>query len=148
MKQFQHLGAYGLIIRNDEIVLIKKVGGPYNGKLDLPGGTVEWGEKPEETLLRELKEEVGIEVKKYSLLDANSSTFEWNHNEQLELGHHIGIFYLIDEYQGELISDINVDKQNDDSLGAKFYNIKELHKKYLSNIAILEIEKLGYNLED
>ena len=38
MKQFKHLGAYGLIIKDEKIVLIKKVGGPYNGKLDLPGG--------------------------------------------------------------------------------------------------------------
>lgn len=63
MKQFQHLGAYGLIIREDEIVLIEKVGGSYNGKLDLPGGTIDWGETPEEALLRELKEEVGIDIK-------------------------------------------------------------------------------------
>lgn len=27
MKQFKHLGAYGLIIEDDKIVLIKKVGG-------------------------------------------------------------------------------------------------------------------------
>ena len=34
MKQFKHIGAYGLILDNDNIVLIKKNGGPYNGKLD------------------------------------------------------------------------------------------------------------------
>lgn len=38
MKQFSHLGTYGLIIKGDKIVLIKKMGGPYNGKLDLSGG--------------------------------------------------------------------------------------------------------------
>ena len=65
MKQFKHLGAYGLIIKDGKIVLIKKVGGPYNGKLDLPGGTIEWGETPEQTLIRELNEEVGIDVIKY-----------------------------------------------------------------------------------
>lgn len=81
-------------------------------------------------------------------MDANSSTFQWNHHDKLERGHHIGIFYLIDEYHGEMLSNINIDKQKDDSLGAKFYNIKELHKRDLSNIAILEIEKLGYQLED
>ncbi len=27
MKQFKHIGAYGLIIKDEQIVLIKKVGG-------------------------------------------------------------------------------------------------------------------------
>ena len=67
MKQFKHIGAYGIILENDKIVLIKKVGGPYNGKLDLPGGTIEWGETPETTLIRELEEEIGIKVIEYEL---------------------------------------------------------------------------------
>ena len=52
MKQFKHLGSYGLILDNDNIVLIKKHGGPYNGKLDLPGGTIEFGETPEEFVFK------------------------------------------------------------------------------------------------
>ena len=95
MKQFQHLGAYGLIIKEDSILLIKKVGGPYDGKLDLPGGTIEWGETPETTLVRELKEEVGINVTSFELFDGNSTTFEWIHKGELEKGHHLGFFYLI-----------------------------------------------------
>ena len=95
MKQFKHIGAYGLIIKDEQILLIKKLGGPYSGKLDLPGGTIEWGETPKETLIRELNEEVGINVKEYELFDANSVTFEWVHKEELERGHHLGIFYKI-----------------------------------------------------
>ena len=83
MKQIKHLGVYGLIVRNDKIVLIKKVGGPYDGKLDLPGGTIEWGETPEQTLIRELKEEAGIDVTKYELLDVDSVLFEWVHKGML-----------------------------------------------------------------
>lgn len=148
MKQFKHLGVYGLIIKDEKIVLIKKVGGPYNGKLDLPGGTIEWGETPEQTLIRELNEEVGIDVIKYELFDANSIIFEWIHKEELERGHHLGIFYKILDYNNELLEDIKIDEQNDDSLGAKFYEIDKLKKSELSDIANLEIEKLGYKLED
>ena len=129
MKQFKHLGAYGLIIKDEKIVLIKKVGGPYNGKLDLPGGTIEWGETPEQTLIRELNEEVGIDVIKYELFDANSIIFEWIHKEELERGHHLGIFYKVLDYNNELLEDIKIDEKNDDSLGAKFYEIDKL-KKY------------------
>lgn len=148
MKQFKHLGAYGLIIKDEKIVLIKKVGGPYNGKLDLPGGTIEWGETPEQTLIRELNEEVGIDVIKYELFDANSIVFEWIHKEELERGHHLGIFYKVLNYNNELLEDIKIDEKNDDSLGAKFYEIGKLKKSELSDIANLEIEKLGYKLED
>ena len=148
MKQFKHLGAYGLIIKDEKIVLIKKVGGPYNGKLDLPGGTIEWGETPEQTLIRELNEEVGIDVIKYELFDANSIVFEWIHKEELESGHHLGIFYKVLDYNNELLEDIKIDEKNYDSLGAKFYEIGKLKKSELSDIANLEIEKLGYKLED
>ena len=148
MKQFKHIGSYGLILDNDKIVLIKMVGGPYNGKLDLPGGTIEWGEKPEETLIRELEEEVGIKVTDFELFDGNSITFEWMHKGELEQGHHIGFFYKINGFENEIKSNVSISEINDDSLGAQFYDISKLKKSELSDIANLEIEKLGYKLVD
>src|SRR5574344_1665332 len=124
MKKFTHLGAYGLIIENDEILLIKKNGGPYNNKLDLPGGTIEFEEKPETTLVRELEEEVGIKIIKYCLFDADSTVFEWEHKGEIERGHHIGIFYKVDE--NEIKENVVITDQNDDSLGASFYKISDL----------------------
>ena len=41
---------------------------------------------------------------------------------------------------------MTIDDKNNDSLGAKFYNINSLKKEELSEIAILELEKLGYTL--
>lgn len=148
MKQFKHLGAYGLIIKERKIVLIKKKGGPYNEKLDLPGGTIEWGETPEQTLIRELNEEVGIDVTNYELFDANSVVLEWMHKEELEKVHHLGIFYKILNYNNEVLEKIKIDEKNDDSLGARFYEIDKLRKNELSDIAKLEIEKLDYKLKN
>lgn len=148
MSIIKHLGVYGLIISDNKIVLIDKVGGPYDGKLDLPGGTIEWGETPEDALKRELMEEVGIDITSYELLDANSVKLEWNYKNDVESLHHIGIFYKILDYKNKLLESINIDEQNDDSKGAKFYDINSLSKNKLSNIAILEIEKLGYKLRD
>ena len=146
-NQTKHLGAYGLIIKNDKILLIKKVGGPYDGKYDLPGGTIEFGETPEEALKRELFEEVGIKITKYELFDANSVTLDWNYKDKVFTNHHLGIFYKILDYSNEIKNNVKLDKNNNDSLGGIFIKIDELKKEELSEIAILEIEKLGYPLK-
>lgn len=147
MKEFKQLGAYGLIVKDDKILLIRKFGGPYDGKLDLPGGTIEFGEKPVQTLKRELEEETGIEILNYELFDANSVTFKWAYKENILLKvHHIGIFYKVLDYKNKIKKEVNINNINDDSLGANWYHISKLNKNELSMIVILELEKLGYNI--
>ena len=148
MKEHRHLGSYGLVIKDDKILLIKKVTGPYDGKLDLPGGSFEFGETPEETLKRELQEEVGITPTKYELFDAGSVLAKWYQNDNIINVHHIGIFYIVKDYEGIVKENVTIDEQNNDSLGANFYNIKDLKKENLSLIAILELEKLGYEIKN
>ena len=142
MRQIKHIGSYGLVIQDNKILLIKKNGGPYNGKLDLPGGTIEFGETPEEALMRELKEEVGITPTNYSLFDGNSVNIKWNHKGEDEEICHMGFFYLIKEYSGSINDNVEITEVNDDSKGAEFYDIDSLNSDMLSNIANLEINKL------
>ena len=146
-KKYKQLGAYGLLISNAKILLIKKHGGPYDGKLDLPGGTIEFGETPADALKRELQEEVGILVKEYELFDANSVSFNWQYEDSVINVHHIGIFYSILKYDGKIKSKVEITDQNDDSLGSNFYQIDSIKKKDLSKIAIIELEKLGYSIK-
>ena len=146
-KKYKQLGAYGLVINNNKILLIKKNGGPYDGKLDLPGGTIEFGETPADALKRELQEEVGILVKEYELFDANSVSFNWQYEDSVINVHHIGIFYSILKYDGKIKSKVEITDQNDDSLGANFYQIDSIKKKDLSKIAIIGLEKLGYSIK-
>ena len=95
MKETRHLGVYGLIINEDKIALILKSRGAYTGKLDLPGGSIEHGERPEETLIREIKEELNANVKEYELFDTESIVVNWTHHNEKEKMHHIGIFYKV-----------------------------------------------------
>ena len=53
-QQKIHLGIYGLCIKDDKILVIKKARGLYKGKFDLPGGRIEFGESFEESLKREI----------------------------------------------------------------------------------------------
>jgi len=44
--KLSRLGAYGLVVKKDRVLLLKKRGGPYLGLLDLPGGGIEKDEGP------------------------------------------------------------------------------------------------------
>ena len=142
MEIFKHLGAYGILINDDKILLIKKNSGPYDGLLDLPGGTIEFGERPFDTLKRELKEEVGINVLEFELFDTDSVNFEWNYQGKIINVHHIGIFYKIIKYEGNIKKENVIDEINDDSLGAEFYEIDKLNRDSLSRIAMMELNKI------
>ena len=142
----KHLGVYGIIIENENICLIKKKTGPYDGLLDLPGGSFEYGEKPIETLKREIKEEVQIDVLEASLIDADSVLIKRIIDGKLNFWHHIGIFYKILKYNGTPQKEVLLTDKNEDSKGSEFYPINKLKKKDLSEIAILILENLGYKI--
>ncbi len=58
-----HEGVYALIRRAGDLLVIRKSRGPYEGWLDLPGGSQEPGETADATLERELYEELGARIK-------------------------------------------------------------------------------------
>ncbi len=61
-----------VIVHNNGIVLIKRRNEPFKGHYALPGGFVEYGETVEEALVREAKEETGLEVKPVKLVGVYS----------------------------------------------------------------------------
>lgn len=60
-------GVIFFVFKKDKILLEqrKDVSAPLSGYTIIPGGGIEFGEEPEQTLMRETKEECGIEVKEY-----------------------------------------------------------------------------------
>jgi 8-oxo-dGTP diphosphatase len=54
------------------IVLIKRLNDPFKGMYALPGGIVEYGESVETAVLREVKEETGLDGKIYKLVGVYS----------------------------------------------------------------------------
>ena len=138
----KHIGCYGVIIKNEKIVLIKKACGGYKGKFDLPGGGMEHGETSVETLKREIKEEAGLLVINYKLIDVVTKTFKWQMKDDLiENLHHVGILYEV-EAKGNL----KTDPDGIDSNGAEWYEIKKLKKEDLTPFTISALEKLNYKL--
>ena len=137
-KEWRHLGAYGLIVQDGNMALIRKSRGAYKGKLDVPGGTIEHGERPEVTLVREIKEELDADVKEFKLFDAESVIVDWNYDgEDLNM-HHLGIFYIVTLENDTLKSD----GDGLDSLGANWYRVDELKEEDVSPLVWIEINKM------
>lgn len=56
------LGVGAVIFNNEKVLLVKRGKEPGYGKWSIPGGAVELGETLKEGVLREVKEETGLEV--------------------------------------------------------------------------------------
>jgi mutator protein MutT len=63
------VGVGALLICDGKILLEKRKNEPGKGKWSIPGGLVELGEDVEQTVVREVKEETGLEVEKPSVID-------------------------------------------------------------------------------
>lgn len=139
-----HIGAYGIIIHDRKVALIKKARGGYKGKLDLPGGGIEHTETPSDAVAREIMEEAGIEIDSYSLLDVAATNIRWEMEPNLwEDLHHIGVLYKVSVSN----LDLKMDADGIDSDGANWYQIDNLVKEELSPFTIYGLEKLGYKLK-
>ena len=138
-RKHTHIGSYGIITNNKQIILIKKARGGYTGLLDLPGGGIEHAENPEETLKREIMEEVGITINNHKLLTILSNNITWNiRDNYYEDLHHIGIIYLIKAID----ENIKTEPDGIDSNGANWYQINDIKINELTPFAKYAVEYL------
>lgn len=85
------VGVGAVIIKEDKIALIKRGNEPSKGKWTIPGGIVELAESPEFAVLREAKEETGLDTDNPTLIDVVSNV---DLDEQGKVKYH----YVIIEY--------------------------------------------------
>ena len=67
------VGIGAVIVREGKIALIKRGNEPSKGKWTIPGGLVELGESLEQAVIRETKEETGLDVENPCLIDVVSN---------------------------------------------------------------------------
>ncbi len=64
------VGVGAVVIDAGRVVLIRRAKEPLRGRWVVPGGTVELGETLEQAVVRELKEETGLDVRPLALVTA------------------------------------------------------------------------------
>lgn len=64
-----------LILDGNKILLGRRKINPAKGDWDIPGGFLEWGEHPEAGLRREIREELGVEIKIKKMLRIFMDTY-------------------------------------------------------------------------
>ncbi len=130
MASHRHLGVYACIVKDKQILLIEKARGPYRGRLDLPGGSLEFGETIEDALKREVLEETGLGITNFNFVQVATTVFEYQTEEGNNNAlYHIGVIYDVNVNQGHHLKE---DGDGEDSLGAKWYNIEKLNESSIT----------------
>lgn len=101
-----------VIIKDNEILLIKRGVEPYKGYWATPGGYVSWDESTEGTVAREVKEETGLDVTSTKLVDVRSNPSR--HPKQV-----INLIYLVEVSSKEA-------QHGDDALETKWFPLNAL----------------------
>jgi 8-oxo-dGTP diphosphatase len=89
---------YGIVIKDNKVLLSKQFGNKY----DLPGGGLDLGEKPDDGVIREIKEETGIDAKNPKLVGIENSFFQSSHAENKS--YQSLLMYYFCEYVGGTLS--------------------------------------------
>ncbi len=118
-----HVGVYGVLVKNESLLLVRKARGPYTGRFDLPGGKIEHGESPAHTLVREVKEETEVIPRKWKPLDNFTFTGTYEQDGERIAFHHLGLIYEVTEFDD---SKFESDRCEEDVSGAHWDNLNEI----------------------
>jgi ADP-ribose pyrophosphatase YjhB (NUDIX family) len=130
------LGVGALIFDEDRILLVERGREPLKGFWSLPGGAVETGERLEDAIIREVREETGLDVLPTSIallferiIPDSTGTAEY---------HYLLVDYLCKVQGGELCA-------GDDSACAAWFPIQDLDRLSLTEGTLNVIRKIHAN---
>ncbi|MCJ2513330.1 MAG: NUDIX hydrolase [Candidatus Thermoplasmatota archaeon] len=117
----------GIIKKGNEILLIRRRNIPFKNSWALPGGYLEYNEKTEDAVIREIFEETGLFTEIINLIGVYSDP------KRDPRGHTVSIIYELRIIKGKLES-------GDDATDVNFFNLNNLpdnlafdHKKVIKD---------------
>ncbi len=123
-RDFIGVGVGAMVFNAEGKVLLTQRGPKSNneaGKWDFPGGTVEFGESLEETVIREFQEELGILIEVIELIDVV------NHILPNEQQHWVSPSYI-----ARLLEGTPEIKEAEKCTGIKWLEVSEINQEELS----------------
>lgn len=104
-KQHTTVRAYGVLLHEGRTVLVRSSNPRHDPPLWwLPGGGIDFGEGPEETLVREFHEETGLVVSEPALLAVTSDLRRRDNGDRI---HTVRILYTVTLAGGELRHEVH-----------------------------------------
>ncbi len=116
----------GIVFEEGKVLLVKRKREPFKGRWALPGGFVNYNERVEDAVVREVKEETNLETEIDYLFGVYSDP------DRDPRGHTVSIVYVLKRRGGTL-------RGGDDAEDARFFPLDELpelafdHGKILSD---------------
>jgi 8-oxo-dGTP diphosphatase len=104
-KQHTSVRSYGILIDNDRVALVRSSNPRHVPPLWwLPGGGIDFGEAPEDTLIREFLEETGLVVDNPQLLGVTSDVRRRDNGDKI---HTVRIIFSVGLVGGELHHEVH-----------------------------------------
>ncbi|MFX0040633.1 MAG: NUDIX hydrolase [Promethearchaeota archaeon] len=136
-----HIGVGVLLVRDNQLLLVKRKYDPDAGYWSIPGGHLDLGEKVEAAAERESYEETGFKVK-VSKLAGIINKIMYDNDGKIEY-HYVLINYFVEQIEGD---PNQLPKAADDALEAKFVPFNQLNSYKLTEslIELLQQLKIGF----
>lgn len=106
------------VVKDDEVLLIKRGGEPNKGTWSYPAGYLEYNEKPEEGSARELEEETGLKANPEDLKLV--ATIQLEHPDKYVVGNAYTVSF--DKVKGDL-------RPGDDADDARFWSTEDMKSR-------------------
>jgi 8-oxo-dGTP diphosphatase len=133
------VGVGAVILEGDKILLEQRKNEPSKGKWSIPGGLVELGERMEDAVAREVKEETGLEVNEPRLIDVVNYV---SYGERgAVIYHYVIVDYLVTVMRGK-------PKAASDAAALKWVPFNELEQYDLTESFRLFFERNRPKLEN
>lgn len=102
------LAVDGVLIKNQQVLLLRRRDDPFRGSWVLPGGFLKYGESLEEGVAREFREETKLLVRVRSMVNI------YSHPHRDPRGHVVAAAYLCDPL---MVGDLSFQIEQNESLG-------------------------------
>lgn len=115
MKKVPSIAVDGVVFDKNSVLLIERLQEPYKGHSVLPGGFVDFGERLEETVVREVFEETGLKTRVVQFVGL------YDDPKRDPRGHVITAVYILEKTGGSI-------RNSNETTNVRFWALNKLPK--------------------